>query len=368
MATWYYSPVEITRIREIAESKGLLTPAAPEGYMSARKIAEELGVSDRTIRDIIKELDGLTPIQAKFGSQVTNAYSPEDIANISEVAESKGLLTLAAPEGYKSVSQIAKELEVGDKPIRDIIKELGEELDPIKARPLTGMATWYYSPVEITRIREIAESKGLLTPAAPEGYKSVSQIAKELEVSDRTIRDIIKELDGLTPIDAKFGGVVTEAYSPEDIAKISEVAESRGLLTPAAPEGYMSARKIAEELGVSDRTIKDIIKGLGGLTPIDAKFGSAVTEAYSPEAIATIREIAESRGLLAPEAPEGYKSVAQIAEELRASRATITDIIKELGGLTPIDAKFGSRVADAYSPEDIAKIREQLRIKRENKS
>ena len=126
----------------------------PEGYKSAKGIAKELKVARETIIDIIKELGGLTPVKAKFSGQVTNAYSPEDIANISEVAESKGLLTPAAPEGYKSVSQIAKELEVARETIKPIISGLGEELDPIRARPSKGQATWYYSPEENARIRE----------------------------------------------------------------------------------------------------------------------------------------------------------------------------------------------------------------------
>ena len=280
-------------------------------YVMDNEELDGLGIGSELLVDFDKsQIDQLILTHPALGVRVTHTgkYIPkielaiesiEDFATKTEAGIDKdanivdeSLLTPeveAAPEGYMSVRQIAKMLGVGDKPIRDIIKELGEELDPIKARPLTGMATWYYSPVEITRIREIAESKGLLTPAAPEGYMSARKIAEELGVSDRTIRDIIKELDGLTPIQAKFGSQVTNAYSPEDIANISEVAESKGLLTLAAPEGYKSVSQIAKELTADHGTITDIIKELGGLTPIDAKFGGVVTEAYSPKDIERIR-------------------------------------------------------------------------------
>ncbi|MEI6170112.1 MAG: hypothetical protein WCP56_03925, partial [Candidatus Saccharibacteria bacterium] len=288
--------------------ESLLTPEvekAPPGYKNVTRIAEELEIDGSTLKKIVddlNELGELTPIKAKpvGGGSVFDIYSPEDITSMKEVAESKGLYLAEAPEGYMNVKNIAKKLGVSDQIVSGIISEFGVGLDPIMARPSKGQATRYYAPVEITRIREIAEIRGLLTPAAPEGYKSVRRIAKELGVDPETITNIIKELSGLTPIEAKSHSLVTNAYSPEDIERIREVAESRKLSTPVAPERYMG--------------------------------------------------------------------VSKIAKELRASHVTIKDIIKELGELTPIDAKFGSRVADAYSPEDVAKIREQLRIKRENKS
>ena len=52
-------------------------------------------------------------------------------------------------------------------------------------------------------------------------------------------------------------------------------------------------------------------------------------------------------------------SVNQIANELGIADSTVNKIITELG-LVPIKAKFRTVIADAYSPEDIAKIGERL--------
>jgi biotin operon repressor len=138
-----------------------------------------------------------------------------------------------------------------------------------------------------------------------------------------------------------------------------------GLFSPEAAGGYMSAKRIAKELGFSYKNVNKIISEIG-LSPIKARFGTRITDAYSPEDIARIRESAESMGLFSPEAPEGYMSVNRIAEELGISYKTVNKIISEID-LSPIKARFGTQITDAYSPEDIVRIREQLRINRENK-
>ena len=61
-------------------------------------------------------------------------------------------------------------------------------------------------------------------------------------------------------------------------------------------------------------------------------------------------------------------NMKQIAKELGIGDKTVKNIISELEGLSPLKARFGPKVADAYSPEDIARIREGLAVRRANKS
>jgi Mn-dependent DtxR family transcriptional regulator len=351
------------------QEESLLKPAqekAPEEYMSVKQIAKELGISASSVKNIIAGLDGLSPIKARFGPNVTDAYSPEEIAKIKDEAERMGLLTPEAAEGYMSIPQIAKELGISDPTVNKIITELGG-LSPLKAR-FRNNVTDAYSPEDIARIKEEAERMGLFTPEAPEGYMSIFQISKELGISALSVRNIIAGLDGLSPIKARFGPNVTDAYPPEEIAKIKDEAERMGLFSPEAPEGYMSIPQIAKELGVGHRTVKNIIAGLGGLSPIKARFGPVVADAYSPEDIARIKEEAERMGLFSPESPEGYMSIFQISKELGISDRTVRNIIAGLDGLSPIKARFRNNVTDAYSPEEIAMIREGLAARRANKS
>ena len=117
---------------------------------------------------------------------------------------------------------------------------------------------------------------------------SVNQIAKELGFSRGSVNKIITEL-GLKPEKYRFG---IDAYSPEGIASIRDRAESMGLFTPEAPEGYMSVNQIANKLGIDYKIVKKTITELGllGLKPEKYRFGPTVTDGYSPEDRARIRE------------------------------------------------------------------------------
>ena len=56
--------------------------------MNVKRIAKELGISAPTVNKIISEID-LSPIKARFGSKITDAYSPLDIARIRVILETK---------------------------------------------------------------------------------------------------------------------------------------------------------------------------------------------------------------------------------------------------------------------------------------
>jgi hypothetical protein len=202
---------------------------------------------------------------------------------------------------------------------------------------------------------------------APQGYKSIRGIAKELGISFHTVSSIIKKVDGLSPVKARFNNTLATAYSPEDVERIREVAESQGLFSSEAPEGYMSIKGIHKELNITEAAIKKITSEHDSIVPIKARLGTNITDAYSPEDIERIREVAESKGLFSAEAPEGYLSIRGISKALGVDAAAIKRITSGLEGLIPVKARFGDKVADSYSPEDIARIAEALEAKK-NKS
>jgi hypothetical protein len=67
---------------------------APEGYMSARQISKELGITQYTVSKLISELgDELGEVKkARFGTNVTNSYSPEQIEMIRKKAIEMGYI------------------------------------------------------------------------------------------------------------------------------------------------------------------------------------------------------------------------------------------------------------------------------------
>ena len=214
-------------------------------YVMDNTLLEEQGMGAELLVDMDKsQIDELIKTNQGLGVRITHTakYLPkielalESIADFSTKTESgiesddtiqvESLLKTAidkATDGYMSARRIAKELGISASSVNTIISELG--LIPIKAK-FSNNVTDAYSPVDIARIRELAESKELFSPKAAGGYMSVSQIAKELGISNYNVNKIISEL-GLSPIRAKFGGNVTDAYSPVDIARIRVILETK---------------------------------------------------------------------------------------------------------------------------------------------
>jgi Mn-dependent DtxR family transcriptional regulator len=340
---------------------------APEGYMSVFRISKEMKISNHTVSKLISELgDELGEVsKARFGTRIFDSYSPEQIEMIRARAEEEGLFTTEAPEGYMSVRQISKELGMDGRTILSLISELGDELGEVSKARFGVKSTDSYSPEQIEMIRARAEEQGLFTPEAPEGYMSAKKISKELGIGNNTVSKLISELsDELGEVSkARFGTTPADSYSPAQIEMIRARAEEQGLTSPEAPEGYMSVKKISEELGITNRTVSKLISELGdelgGVSK--ARFGVKLTDSYSPEQIGLIRARAEEQGLFTPEAPEGYMSLSQTSKEVGIARNTVSKIISELGNeLGEVGkARFGSRLADSYSPEQIEMIRKK---------
>jgi len=352
---------------DIAEESLLITKAdsAPEGYKSIKKIAIEWGMSYGAIKKTIIELgDKLGKVKmARFGSKTAEAYSPDQIEMIRQAAEARGLLATEAPEGYMNARQIAIELGISQHTTKSIIILLGDKLGEVIQTRFSQTIGTAYSPDQIEMIRQAAEARGLLATEAQEGYMNINNIAKNLGISVTSVNRIIKEIgDELGAVTkAKFGRFTTDAYSPDQIEMIRQAAEARGLFSGDAPEGYMNLKQIAKEMGISESAIRKVITELGSnLSDTKMyKFGTNITEAYSPDQIEMIRQAAEARGLFSGDAPEGYMNAFQIAVKLGISSITLKKIIaKLLGELGEvIKARFGSKVTIAYSPKQIEIIR-----------
>jgi biotin operon repressor len=277
---------------------------APQGYMSVSQIIKELGISRAKVLRLISELgDELGEVsKARFGSNLADSYSPEQIEMIRARAEEQGLLEAQAPEGYMSVSQIRKELGISREKVLRLISELGDELGEVNKARFGSKLVDSYSPEQIEMIRARAEEQGLLEAQAPQGYMSANQISKELGISYETVLKLISELgDELGEVNkARFGKKLADSYSPKQIEMIRARAEEQGLLEAQAPEGYMSVRQISKELGKDYKTVLKLISELGDeLGEVKkARFGTNVTNSYSPEQIEMIRKKAIEKGLI----------------------------------------------------------------------
>jgi biotin operon repressor len=131
---------------------------------------------------------------------------------------------------------------------------------------------------------------------------SANQISKELGKAQNTVSKLISELGGeLGEVSkARFGTRLADSYSPEQIEMIRARAEEEGRFTPVAPEGYMSAKPISKEMGISREKVLRLISELGDdLGEVSkARFGQNLADSYSPEQIEMIRKKAIEMGYI----------------------------------------------------------------------
>ena len=335
---------------------------APKGYMSAFQISKEKKISQYTVSKIISELgDELGEVsKARFGTNLTDSYSPKQIEMIRARAEEDGKFTPDTPEGYMSIKQIRKELGIGREKVLRLISELSDELGEVGKARFGKSLTDSYSPKQIEMIRARAEEQGLLEAQAPEGYMNVLNISKELGIARSTVSKLISELgDELGEVSkARFGTRIFDSYSPEQIEMIRARAEEDGKFTP--PEGYMSIKQIRKELGIGSEKVLRLISELGDeLGEVNkSRFGTNLTDSYSPKQIELIRARAKENGLIEAQAPEGYMSVNQIRKKMEIDHSTVLKLISELGDeMGQVDrARFGTKMVNSYSPEQIEMI------------
>jgi DNA-binding MarR family transcriptional regulator len=262
---------------KIREHPHFTTEFAPEGWMHAKAIADELGASYHTITKITQEL-GLSgrEFKGKSGGSFTH-YSPEDIIKIREHSY---FTTEFAPEGWATAQSIADELGTTHPTTTKIIQELG--LSGREFKDKRGGSFTHYSPEDIMKLRE---HPYFTTEFAPEGWMTAKAIAEELGTNWSTITRIIQGL-GLSGKEFKNkGGSAREHYSPEDIMKIREHPH---FTVEFAPEGWMHAWRIADELGTSSPTVTRIIQKLELSGKDFNNKGGSVRKHYSPDQIKLI--------------------------------------------------------------------------------
>jgi biotin operon repressor len=302
----------------VCNEKGNIT------YVLDSELLDTQNIEPQVLVDMDKsQIDELLKTQPNIGARITHTtkYIPkieEALDSIEEYTQKteggiddddsikdESLLNekpQKAPEGYMSARQISKELGITQYTVSKLISELGDELGEVKKARFGTNVTDSYSPEQIEMIRARAEEQGRFEAQAPEGYMSASQISKELGITRKTVSKLISELsDELGEVGkARFGKSLTDSYSPKQIEMIRVRAKEQGLFAAEAPEGHMSIPKISEELGIAKDTVSKLISELGDeLGEVKkARFGTNVTNSYSPEQIEMIRKKAIEMGYI----------------------------------------------------------------------
>jgi predicted transcriptional regulator/AraC-like DNA-binding protein len=245
----YYSPEVYKKIREELEEETL-------GWKTTKKLSEELGV---TQAKIYSEVDRLVKKDPGFKKEIKRYldagrtqihYSPRAERVLREKIN-------GAPAGYETINSLSGKLGFSQGGIRQKIdKVLNKypELDSeVKKFPgKTGKAVNYFSPRIIEKVREEIEN-------VPHGWQNVRLLSKKFKVSPDKIkleiRKILQENPELETETRDFLGAskrVHTHYSP----KIIKALEERFGNFKKAPQSFKSIKEWAEELGISETTVK----------------------------------------------------------------------------------------------------------------
>lgn len=287
--------------------------ASEEGMMNTNQLATKFGVVYRTIVRHIAELnqEGLLGCVAKrdwYGEE-QSIFTEEQVEVIRKRLEERGLFTQPPPEGYLTITALAKTVDVTVMALIRIARELkkaGVLSDGIQCR--SGQVHEFYSPEQQAIIMRKAQENGLFAPPPPEGYVMISTATKRLGVSLKLVRDAIDSLNLQREIYrfvAESGQVrIREGLSPEQVDEIGKYLRSEGY-TKSAPEGYRVKKEIMRELHCSaprfDRVVDSLIRNdpnFGQPSRYRAKGkGGGMSKAlgyfYSPEQQAKIAAMLE---------------------------------------------------------------------------
>ena len=270
--TFFYSPEQQDKIRRAVPEK------APEGYLTLQALADEIGVYRTTLRKVIDQIEDLGKVEkyrSSGGSGITSFYSPEQQDKIRQAVPEK------APEGYLTLRALADEIGTARETLLKIVDQI-EDLGEVKQYRSRSGVTFFYSPEQQDKIRRAVPEK------APEGYLTHAALANELDVGWNALRRIVDQIEDLGEVKEYISnGGITLCYSPDQQDKIRRAVPEK------APEGYLTLQALADEIGV-DRTtllkIVDQIEDLGEVKKYRPNGRGPITLFYSPRQQDKIRQ------------------------------------------------------------------------------
>lgn len=348
--------------KSVSNSASLLIEPFPDDHTTVHKLATKLRVSQERIKDFIHDHPDEVGEVKVYMSRSTPGVglSPSQQAVIEAGLRAEGGLRPNAPEGYKSIGQIATAFGTDKYVIKRRLSQLGESIGDVEKYRFGKATTEGYSPAQQALIQTALESSGFFAAKAPDGYEPIRGIQDATGISHRAIESAIDSLgDSLGEV-ANYrpnsgGSASTSYYSPGQQGMILDELERRGLFVPSPPDGYLSIPKLSKLWGVDRSPLEKAVQSLGDkLGEItEYRHGRFLAPAYGPEQQAMIKEAVASRGLFAEKHPEGYLSPKGIADTYGYNKNTVRKAIQDLSDQlgTVEQYRFGTAVTYGYSPE-----------------
>lgn len=300
-----YSSEQQQLLRQHLESRGLFSAKPPDGFITNKDLSKQLAVDSSVVQRAVEKLaEQLGPVNSyRFNNSATARYSPEQQETIREYLEERGNFAGQASEGVLSGSALSKQLGVASSTLNRAIEMLRDSLDGVKKYRFSQRIVAGYTPKQQEMIRKYLRENGFLGEAAPDGIMSSSSIARQLGVSIQSVDKSVEELGVVLGRvgNYRFNSTLGAGFTIAQQEMIKRHLQEKNLFVGNAPEGVLSARKIAEKLGIDPEVLRREIKTLDTILGEVRffRFYVRIVAGYTPEQQNMIREYLDSRGLLA---------------------------------------------------------------------
>src|SRR3989344_5846910 len=314
-------------------------------YVFDNAILAKHGISQEDFTRFTKsQVNELLQQDPKMGRRVV--YSKEhyigrmiglmnDLEVDSFETEGAGLyLVPKAPEDVLSTSGLARSWGVAHHVVERAISEI-EFLDAVALYKFGSRRVKGYTPVQQEVIRQHLESTGIFAEKPPGDVLSAQSLSELLGVDRSTVNKTVEELGEQLgeKRDYKFLGVTTRGFTQEEQKLIHEHLKMKGALAEQATKDILSAKGLAEQLGVDSGVVRKAIERLSDqLGEVGVrKFGPRIAKGYTPVQQEVIRQHLESTGIFAEKPPGDVLSTKSFAGQLGVTAKTINKAAEELG-------------------------------------
>ena len=355
----HYSPELI----KIIEKEIVSRKVAPTGWLKKTELAEELNIEPSTLGKIAnKYRNDSTAYFGEFrgetSNQISEYYSPELI----ELIKIEMRKYPPAPDGWKTGGAASKDVGISPKTFFTYAEQYrsGNPEYFHEHRDTMGRVFEHYSP-ELIKALDKNFGERINPPA---GWKNITNLASELEVSSDTIEKIVgsfEENEKYSKIYRDKAGSPRRFYSPEVIGKIKDELSK----LEKAPDGWKTLGGLSKDLDTNYPIIERAASKYRQSNPEyfrSFRFGSGSNEYLSPELIKLITDEVSKFNQI-PYAPKEWRTVGRLSSEIGIDRETIIRIISKYEVSNPeyfLEFKDPSHKVVTYlSPELIVLIKKE---------
>lgn len=323
----------------------LRLPDAPDGYMSLNEFTTQHGISYRRAHRLIEEL-GIEVQSYLYRETRAFCLSPDQQLELYVLLSGE---VSAAPKDVVSVRKFAKQQGFSDLLVLRAASELKQKLSIFRFGPTPGQA------LDNSQQKMISEYLLANFPIADADTKTIAAFAKEEGVSYMSIGKLIGE----TNMELKRyrfknnnNNTIAVGLTLEDQKRLREFPL---LSTKRITEGSLTVCAFASLLGVSPKTLKRLIAGLGMQVDTQRTSQGGFAAVLNLEQQALLKE----QPAIKHKVPEGYKSVSGFAKVHQVDLGTMNEIIANLE-LNLNKYSFNGHMTFGLSPNDQRSILFQL--------